>query len=143
MATRKTCSSCGEDKPLEAYRFKKGGLHLKHSFCKVCEASKQKARREKLKEENYEKYCLDIQDRMLKQNYKISLEEYQEMLAEQEYVCAICGETCSKNLAVDHNHVTGKIRGLLCQRCNRGLGFFADSTHKLQNAIKYLKEKDG
>lgn len=83
----------------------------------------------------------------LRRNYGITVDEYDEMLYKQNGVCKICGgiETSSnkwgiKRLAVDHNHDTGKVRGLLCNNCNRGLGLLKDSTELLSNAIKYLKE---
>lgn len=78
----------------------------------------------------------------------ITRAEYQAMLASQNGVCAICRTECppGKNLAVDHDHSccgAGKsckacIRGLLCQRCNTGLGQFQDSPERLQAAIAYL-----
>lgn len=83
----------------------------------------------------------------LKYTYKIDLEQYNKMLINQKYVCAICkkqetgkhqnGKT--KHLAVDHCHITGKIRGLLCTNCNKGLGMFKDKISSLEEAIEYLK----
>jgi hypothetical protein len=64
------------------------------------------------------------------------------MLQEQDYKCAICGnedEVEGRRLAIDHCHDTGHVRGLLCGKCNRGLGLFYDDEELLQNAIKYLK----
>ena len=60
------------------------------------------------------------------------------MLLAQNGACAICGNTCSKALAADHDHSTGRIRGLLCNSCNRGLGFFKDEISRLGSAITYL-----
>lgn len=85
----------------------------------------------------------------LKRNYKITLEEYNQMLLDQNLVCAICKreETSVdkklgkvRDLAVDHCHTTGKVRGLLCWKCNTSLGKFQDSVELLQNAIKYLNK---
>lgn len=79
--------------------------------------------------------------------YKIRTEDYNRMLDKQNGVCAICGEreksiahTSNKirRLTVDHCHTTGKIRGILCSRCNRGLGFFKDNADNLKKAIHYL-----
>ena len=60
----------------------------------------------------------------LKQTYGLTLEQYDEMLEQQGEVCAICGEANldGKRLYVDHNHETGKVRGLLCLKCNNRLG---------------------
>jgi hypothetical protein len=76
----------------------------------------------------------------LKRKFNITSIEYNTMLEKQNNVCAICGNTCSKSLAVDHCHTTGRIRGLLCNNCNRGLGHFKDNPNYLQKAIEYLKE---
>lgn len=70
--------------------------------------------------------------------YAITLTEYNEMLAAQGGVCAICSSTCYHRLSIDHCHATGRIRGLLCQKCNRGLGLFGDRPETLAKAIKYL-----
>lgn len=79
-------------------------------------------------------------------SYKISLEEYEKMLKQQNSCCKICNiniETLQnkrkKNFCVDHCHSTGKIRGLLCDSCNKGVGFFNDNTSLLEKAILYLK----
>lgn len=65
-------------------------------------------------------------------------EQYQSQLEKQQGLCAICGNSCTKALAADHAHDTGRFRGLLCNNCNRGLGHFKDSPGLLHNAIKYL-----
>ncbi len=75
-------------------------------------------------------------------SYGITLKEYNKILANQNGVCAICGNPPNdRKLAVDHNHVTGKIRGLLCKACNTTLGNVKDSVEILEKAIEYLKEK--
>lgn len=76
----------------------------------------------------------------LKKVYGITPEEYRKILVEQNYVCAICfeSELHQRNLAVDHNHKTGKVRGLLCQRCNTLLGLGEDNLGILRNATEYL-----
>ena len=85
-------------------------------------------------------------DHNLKNSYGISIYTYEHMLEEQGGVCAICKqpETMRRNnavqlLAVDHDHLTGEVRGLLCVRCNAALGMMNDDTEILSAAIKYLK----
>ena len=58
--------------------------------------------------------------------YGLTIDTYEELLAAQGGVCAMCGQACStgRRLAVDHDHETGQVRGLLCYRCNRGLGVY-------------------
>ena len=77
----------------------------------------------------------------LKAAYGITLQEYEELLQKQEGKCKICGTTDPKHKGVfhvDHNHNTGKIRGLLCHGCNTALGLFQDSPTILVKATEYL-----
>jgi len=82
----------------------------------------------------------------LKRHYGLTKEEYEALLETQDHKCGICGaeETLEINgktvrLSVDHCHETGAIRGLLCSKCNQGLGCFKDSEDLLKKAIQYLK----
>ena len=79
----------------------------------------------------------------LRTKFSLSISDYNELLQKQGGVCAIClmrstSNSYHKNLAVDHDHKTGRIRGLLCMRCNTALGAFNDDRHILQRAIVYL-----
>lgn len=76
----------------------------------------------------------------IKSRYGITVETYEKMLVDQGGVCAICKKACNtgKRLSVDHDHDTGKVRGILCQRCNRGIGHFK-SIEDLESAVSYLK----
>jgi len=70
------------------------------------------------------------------------LDQYEALLLEQDYRCAICGtseDKLTKRMAIDHNHETGTVRGLLCSTCNTGLGQFKDSAAVLRAAIAYLE----
>jgi hypothetical protein len=75
--------------------------------------------------------------------YGLTLDQYDAMLKKQNGVCAICKkpETRSKknNMCIDHNHKTGKVRSLLCDKCNRGIGYFNESISLLENASIYLR----
>jgi hypothetical protein len=77
----------------------------------------------------------------LKVKYGISLEDYDAMLARQGGVCAACKnkKRRSERLCVDHCHVTGKVRGLLCRNCNFGLGLFRDDADLVEAAAAYLR----
>lgn len=81
-----------------------------------------------------------IRQQKLTRTFGLGPNEYERMLAEQSGLCAICslppGETA---LAVDHDHETGAVRGLLCSRCNMALGGFRDSPEILTAALEYLK----
>jgi nitrate/TMAO reductase-like tetraheme cytochrome c subunit len=79
----------------------------------------------------------------LKFRYNLTEVEYNEMLKKQNFACAICESTesqtkMSEHFFVDHDHETGEIRGLLCQSCNSGLGYFKDSIDSLKMAVSYL-----
>jgi len=89
-----------------------------------------------------------MKDADLKKHYGITIGEYERMLDEQGHKCLICGnseyETHSdgsiRYMPVDHDHATGKIRGLLCGQCNKGLGAFKDDINLLNSAIVYLNK---
>lgn len=91
------------------------------------------------------KYCLECaptpadQQRLL--NFDLAAPEFAAMYFEQDGECAICHVREAKQ--VDHDHATGKVRGLLCYRCNVGLGYFMDSVQNLANAIVYLEDHNG
>lgn len=72
----------------------------------------------------------------------LSYEEYKKMFILQKNTCAICGqkEMVLKSLSLDHCHKTGKVRELLCQKCNTGLGMFRETPDLLKKAIKYLRK---
>jgi len=101
-------------------------------YCAICHKEKAKAR--------YYRNPDYYKDADLRKKFGISLEQYRELERKQDYKCAVCHkEPGSKKLAVDHNHKTGENRGLLCGRCNLGLGWFEDSIELLEMAIQYLK----
>lgn len=77
----------------------------------------------------------------LKNKFGITEEQYNEMLTTQNNKCALCEtlDSPTRRLAVDHDHTTGKIRALLCDRCNRGIGLMNEDTMRLRAAIEYLE----
>ena len=111
------------------------------------EVAKRKAyvKKNKVRLKNYD----------LTRRYGITLTEYDAMCKQQSGKCLICGQNpketqCRANqysnegkLVVDHDHTTKKVRGLLCAKCNRGLGYFSEDVNALQNAINYLRRQTG
>lgn len=75
------------------------------------------------------------------QAHGITKGEYEQILCAQDGVCAICRRECDvrTSLSIDHDHTTGRVRALLCGRCNSGLGFFRDSAELLVRAARYLR----
>lgn len=91
---------------------------------------------------------LRAKDASLKKSYGISYDQYAAMYSLQDGKCAICGahgeffdskNGRTKTLVVDHCHVSGAVRALLCPSCNKGLGSFGDSVETLQNAAAYIE----
>lgn len=72
--------------------------------------------------------------------YGLTFVKYNEMLLSQNNSCKICLNVFAEQPCVDHDHSTGKVRGLLCKKCNIGLGAFKDKVVNLENAIRYLME---
>jgi hypothetical protein len=102
----------------------------------------------KIERKNWqEQYNLEHQDEIkkwqkehhLKNKYKLTIEQYNELLIKQNNKCAICGETFITTPHIDHDHITGKVRGLLCKKHNLLLGNANDNINILNNAIKYLE----
>ena len=75
----------------------------------------------------------------LKNKYKLTESQFEEMKQRANGICQICNNKPSR-LVIDHDHVTGKVRGLICDNCNLGLGGFKDSVNSLKNAINYLEK---
>ena len=125
----RTCSKCGQFKPA-------GEFHKRRYMCKTCEKAGYKAWVE-ANPEQFEK----LRRRGEMKKYGITSERYDKLLASQKGCCAICGTMDTgafKYFSVDHNHDTGKVRGLLCSRCNLVIGQARDSIQVLGHAIVYL-----
>jgi hypothetical protein len=87
--------------------------------------------------EHYQAHKQAKLDYLLKRNYNLTREEYEKKCKEQGYLCLICKR--KSKLCVDHDHRTGKVRGLLCSSCNAQLGYFEFYTERVERMIKYLE----
>ncbi len=115
-------------------------------YCRACEHNYFKSYTRK----NPEKMRDSYRKIHLRNLYGITPEKYNEMSKIQNGVCAICSEPetlqkiareyTTRSLAVDHDKVTGQIRGLLCNKCNRGIGLLKSSPHILELAADYLRK---
>jgi hypothetical protein len=118
---------------------------------KCCARSRtfRRENREKINEEMRQKRASDPEfcekdrarplNRRRKRVYGITTEDYNRMLARQHGACAICKQRYGQKLCIDHCHATRKVRGLLCHRCNVGLGCYADDPSRLREAAAYLE----
>lgn len=135
--TEKVCTLCKELLPIG--RFAKRNDHSPGVKSACIKCNNEKRRRIYLETKKPD----DQREKNLKRFFGISVEDYEQMLNNQGGVCYICkSPPKGKRLAVDHDHTTGKIRSLLCQHCNTGLGHFRDSEELLTKAINYLKENN-
>lgn len=143
----KTCTRCHEEKsPSEFYRdrTRKDGLYPQ---CRKCAAQAKKGSRKsdpeyqrQWRQRNPDKYRAISRRAELKRKYGITVSDYEGMYAKQEGRCAIC-KKAEEILAIDHCHDSGRVRGLLCKACNRGIGMLQDSPELLESAVRYLKGK--
>lgn len=118
---------------------KKAYLELGYKYEKTVKGKRTKRRYKISKSKRDSGYYKNAQ---LKHAYGITLLEYDQILESQNGVCVICGgiNADGRRLHVDHNHKTGKVRGLLCSKCNHGLGLFNDDIETLLGAVAYLEK---
>jgi hypothetical protein len=158
----KRCSKCGEFKPLTAFYPHKAGRDGYRPDCKACVALRHKqwylrnrdhaiAQVKAWQQANPERVKATRKaarprrapidrDARLRRVFGLCAEEYEAMLAKQGGRCALCKRIPRKgrSLHVDHNHTTGVVRGLLCFRCNAGMGQFQEDIFRFADAIVYL-----
>tara|TARA_R110002167_G_scaffold543_8_gene2459 strand:- start:2199 stop:2624 length:426 start_codon:yes stop_codon:yes gene_type:complete len=128
----KRCSKCKEEKAIGMFWNNKSMKDGLDTLCMEC--------RKDSSNKTYAKNADLVWERQLLVKYGITVEDYNYKLEQQRGGCAICfqSNTSGRRLAVDHNHDTGVVRGLLCGRCNIGLGQFGDNVDNLEAAIDYL-----
>jgi Autographiviridae endonuclease VII len=118
---------------------KRGHVSKRHSNTGSCVECKTLKNREHMKTN---KFKTRVSNYRMITRYNLTKEEYNRMLWLQNGACAICRGIEKRkntfNLAIDHDHKTGKVRGLLCSNCNRALGLFKDDPNLLKIAIEYL-----
>lgn len=157
----KKCPECGEVKTTTDFYLRNG---FPGGYCKPCnrkraKLSEEKERREKpeqfaerrrkavraYRERHPERVREQVRWNKKKCKYGVTRERYEQMVADQDGKCAICGVTENRygdtvrDWDIDHCHDTGEVRGLLCTNCNRGIGYMQHDADRLQAAIGYLK----
>lgn len=154
----KRCSKCRKDLKRDQFhkdKRRKDGLRL---WCKLCTKKSNQAgyqrrmsdpsyrefhneRTKAWQRKNPDKRVAVYRKTHLKVHYNMTLEEYDALLLAQNGVCAICENPPEKrSLSVDHNHVTGQVRALLCDLCNVALGNMRDRPDLLRKAADYLEK---
>ena len=138
MEELKYCPKCKENKEIALFHKNKSNKSGCADYCKSCTNKYDNNR-----------YASNQEFRMMRKNYnlkynnKLSSEEYTIKFNEQYGRCAICGKPqteLKEALAIDHDHITENIRGLICRKCNLGIGNFDDNIENLKAAILYLQK---
>ena len=147
---KKMCKKCGIEKDLSEFNKHSNRKDKHNHICKLCmsEIKKKyynlnseyiKRRSLEYKKNNRDRQKLlyyKHKDRKDAEKYGITIEKLNELKFNNNGKCAICGH--DSKLVIDHNHITLKVRGLLCKNCNSALGMFKENINTINNAIKYL-----
>lgn len=137
----------------EEVRIRRRANFKRHYYSKGQAA--QKERRDRNREQinayhrrytklNYERFKRWNKKSWLKRKYGITIEAFEALLQVQNFECGICDgplKSEGQGTHIDHDHATGRIRGILCAQCNRGLGHMRDNVSFLRKAIEYLERK--
>lgn len=128
------CAKCETLKSKDDF-YEDGRTYSGYSpYCKSCNSLSCKQYRSKTTRK-------EMRNRQLQADYGLTLEQYHMILTLQNNACAICGKTDEyRALCVDHDHKTGKVRGILCSSCNRALGYFHDRVDVLKKAMAYIEK---
>ena len=128
-ATHKVCRECGINLCLSEYHRSQRGLYGRKERCKSC-TRKRRTTAERRR-------------RQLRSKYGLMLADYERLYLRQGGRCAICGSREShgktEQFTVDHDHKTGKVRALLCNKCNPALGLMDDDPERLEKAAQYIR----
>lgn len=144
----KFCLNCDKEYIPTKISQKYCGSYIKETGCSYIMQKKSSAY---IKNKSYNKlkkdknYYPKIRDKRYFDKYNITLDDYESMLIKQNNLCAICNQEetfRNRRLTVDHCHKTGKVRGLLCNKCNLAIGHLGDSSKLLEEALKYIKRNE-
>ena len=145
----KQCNNCKIEKPFSDFYIDKR-VKKRTGYCNICKIC-QSIRYKNYLEKKYGSYAAGTRARELWSNYKMSLGDYDALLNKQDFACAICKTSYVDMLTaergktrmppVDHCHTTGKIRGILCQRCNKAIGLLKDSPNLARALADYLEKE--
>lgn len=139
----KICSSCKLEKSLDDFHNSKSSKDGKVSKCKSCAAAYNKQWQESNPEKAKESWRVaEKKSRNLSRRratkYGLTIEQYNLLLTRAGGKCELCSKE-NAVLNIDHSHITGEVRGLLCLQCNTALGNLNDDINLLEKAIEYLQ----
>jgi hypothetical protein len=140
--TTKRCSRCEETKPVEAFSRCQKTKDGRSYWCKTCYATYWKENRERIRAYRQGDDVERITARQrayCRKKIGFSAQLFDMLLTKQARHCAICRCQITESASADHCHSSGDPRGVLCNNCNSGLGFFKDDPARLQSAIAYLQ----
>ncbi|HYT41355.1 MAG TPA: endonuclease VII domain-containing protein [Methylomirabilota bacterium] len=147
LETIKSCSKCGVSQSTSEFYKQKTSKCGRTSQCKTCITGKtaeyRKANKEKIADYRTTEGLKRLNHKSkLKTKYGLTLDDWNAMMTAQASGCAICQEPApeGQHLSVDHNHTTGEVRGLLCQKHNFMIGFADDREDVLLSAVEYLRK---
>lgn len=136
LPEQKRCPKCGRTLPIDHFALREDGRRPV-ARCRECI--------QKVHQEWSDRNPHASRYRNLKVKYGITREEYEELEKKQQGLCGICGKpersNRSKYLSVDHNHTTGKVRGLLCFACNTALGKMEEDLERMQRMIQWVQNR--
>lgn len=129
-----------EYRKLHADRFREYNSDYMKKYMTPERKAEAVTRAQKWYAENTEEVLKRTHDWYIAHRYGITHEQYLTMLEQQNGVCAICHEMCitGERLCIDHDHKTGEVRGLLCKKCNLGIGYLGDDVARVDSALQYL-----
>ncbi len=140
------CTKCSKGRQKTDYhhysRNQYPGKVYRSTICKKCVTQQRKVWRENNREQDRKNNVIKKRRKKLKA-LNMTEEDYKKLYNSQSGVCAICSDTDSKSLCVDHDHKSGKVRGLLCGSCNLALGCLRDNILLVESAGQYLSLHEG
>lgn len=140
------CTRCKLSKSLDKFYQNRNYADGYHRWCKECfledgafRDKQNPERRKEYKRRYNRKHREELRYKRIFKVYGMPRDEWERRKRDQNNCCKLCNSS-ERPLVVDHCHISGKVRGLICNRCNRALGLFGDNVEGVQNALKYLKD---
>jgi hypothetical protein len=147
MTDRKRCRDCEVEKPLTDFPLQPKGRQGRHPLCKVCRATQERERYRTNRRRLLDEMAGDparrkrVRRRALERKYGLTEADVESLFLRQAGRCLVCWLRVP--LVIDHDHVSGEVRGLLCSGCNLALGSLNDSAERCRSAAAYLRGDDG